>query len=124
MAGYSPAARDLAERMACSYLAALGYAAAPGDAIARPFARMFLPAAQAISETQAMADELAARLDAYAGALAELLLRDAEERGDLDAMVWPDVELGDGYLHRLDWDRLLDRETVPPADGPGAEGGA
>jgi hypothetical protein len=120
MARECPAALDLAERMACSYLAALGYAVAPGDALAEPFARMFLPAAQAISETQAMADELAARLDAYAGALAELLLRDAEERGDLDAMVWPDVELGDGYLHCLDWDRLLGRETVPPADGGGA----
>lgn len=93
MAGHSPAARDLADRIAYSYLAALGYAAAPGDAIAEPFARMFFPAAQAITETQAMAEELGARLDAYAGALAEVLLRDAEERGDLDAMTWPDVEL-------------------------------
>jgi hypothetical protein len=122
MTGESPDAQDLARRMAVQYLAALGYAAAPGDALAEPLARMFLPAAQAVTETQAMAEELSARLDAYAGALAEVLLRDAEDRGDLDAMAWPDVELSDGYLRALDWDSLL--ETVPPADGPGAEGGA
>ena len=85
---------------------------------------MFLPAAEAVTETQARAEELGARLSAYTGVLAELLLERAEERGELDDLPWPDVTLSDEYLRALDWDRLLGRETVPPADGPGAEGGA
>jgi hypothetical protein len=122
MAGESPGARDLAERMACSYLAALGYAAAPGDAIAEPFARMLLPAAEIVTETQARAEELGAQLNAHVRVLADLLLERAAERGELDDPLWPDVVLADEYVCRLDWDSLL--ETVPPADGPGAEGDA
>ena len=66
MAGECPAARDLAERMACGYVAALGYAAAPGDAIAEPFVGMFLPAAEVITETRALAEEFAAQVNAHA----------------------------------------------------------
>jgi hypothetical protein len=122
MAGESPNARDLARRMAVQYLAALGYAAAPGDALAEPLARMFLPAAQVVTETQARAEELGAMLSAHTRVLAELLFERAAERGELDDPLWPDVVLADEYVRRLDWDSLL--ETVPPADGPSAEGGA
>ena len=123
MAGQSPAARDLAERMALEYLAALGYAAAPGDAIAAGHA-MFLPAAEAVADAQARVEEFGAQLSAYMGVLTNLLLERAAERGELDDLLWPDVTLSDEYVRALDWDRLLGRETVPPADGPGAEGGA
>jgi hypothetical protein len=95
MAGECQAARDLAERMACSYLAAVGYAAAPGDAIAEPFARLLLPAAEVVTDAHDRVEEFGAQLSAYAAVLADLLLERAAERGEPDDLMWPDVTLSD-----------------------------
>ena len=83
---------------------------------------MFLPAAEVITETRALAEEFAAQLNAYAGGAGGLLLERAEERGELDDPLWPAVMLRDAYLRRLDWDRLPAARR-PSADGSDAGGG-
>lgn len=111
MGGERLSARELAERMARSYMAALGIPAAPGGAVAEPFAAMMRPAAEMVTGIQLQVDEIEARLDAYAGALAARMLRDAEERGEVDGELWPDVVLTDDMV------RDLERQFLPGGDG-------
>ncbi len=99
--------------MACSYFAALGFGIEPGDPAAEPVVQLLLPAAEAVAELWARADEIEARLNAFAAVQAARLLRDAEERGELDDALFPDVVLADEYVQGLEWDRLL----VGPEEG-------
>jgi hypothetical protein len=107
----SQEARSLAELMAWRYLTALGFDLELGDPVAEPIVQLVLPAAAVAADTWVMAVELSARTDALAGALAARALRDAEERGDLDGALFPDVELPPAYAEALDWDGLLGRRA-------------
>lgn len=110
MAGVRPSAREIAETMARSFLSALALAVEPGQRVPEPFVAMMLPAGEIVAGIQRQVDEMEARLNAYAGALAARMLRDAEERGELDDGLWPDVVLTPEMV------RDLERQYMPGGD--------
>lgn len=101
-------ARKLAEEMAAGLYSARGLANVPA-AVREPLVAMLLPAAEITVQCRDRVEEFGARLDAYAAVQAELLVRDAAGRGELDGMPWPDVVLSEEYVRSLEWERLLGR---------------
>lgn len=83
--GVCPAARALAEEMARAYLAACGGEDECGAEVFVPLVQMLMPAAELVTETRALAEQISARLDVQAEMLAAQVAEDADRAGELDA---------------------------------------